>query len=330
MKKFALVGCGKIATRHAENIKRVGQLIAVCDTVQERADFFATTYGAKAYLSLDELLANEADVEVIAICTPNGMHAEHTIKSLQARKHVLCEKPLCLTAAAAWQIIETEKFCRRKLFVVKSTRYNPLLKELKKGLTEGLLGTIYSFHISLLWSRPEDYYVDWRGKNFPDGGTLYTQFSHYIDAMLWLIGDLAEVKGFKQNSAHQGRIEFEDTGTVALQMQNGSLGTMHWSVNAFRKNHEIAITLLTEKGTIRIGGEYLNEVQYAETAAPLLMPPSEKTANAYTNYNGSMSHHKEVYDQLLHVLDNNGTGFTGGYDGLKTVETIEKIYKAIL
>lgn len=301
----------------------------MCDIVTEKADAFAGEHGANAYYAIEDLLAAETDVDVVAICTPNGLHAEHTIKSLQAKKHVLCEKPLCLTAAAAWQIIETEKFCRRKLFVVKSTRYNPLLQDLKKALTGGSLGRVYSFGLSFLWNRPADYYTDWKGKAFPDGGTLYTQFSHYIDALLWLLGDVADVKGFQQNAAHQNSIEFEDTGTVALQMQNGALGTLHWSVNAFRKNHEIAFTLLTEKGTIRLGGEYLNQVQYAETETPVFFTAAQNEANTYSNYNGSMSHHREVYDQLVQVLSSEEKRFTGAYEGLKTVETIEKIYKAI-
>lgn len=329
MKKFALIGCGRIAARHAENMARVGKLLAVCDVVPEKAAAFAAKYSATAYDNLDALLANEPSVDVVSICTPNGLHAEHTIKSLQAKKHVLCEKPLCLTAAAAWQIIETEKFCRRKLFVVKSTRYNPILQDLKKALMEGALGKVYSFQVSCFWNRPDAYYTDWRGKLFPDGGTLYTQFSHYIDAMLWLFGDVASAKGFKANAAHQNSIEFEDTGVVALQMTNGVLGTLNWSVNAFRKNHEIAFTLLAEKGTIRIGGEYLNEVQYLQAAADLQFTTSGKKANDYTSYNGSMSHHNEVYDHLLKALNEDDKTFIGAYEGLKTVETIEKIYKAI-
>lgn len=329
MKKFALIGCGKIAGKHAENIARVGTLVAVCDVVKQKRDDFAARYGANAYENIDELLQQETEIEVIAICTPNGLHAEHTIKALQARKHVLCEKPLCLTTAAAWQILETEKFCRRKLFVVKSTRYNPLLQELKKALTEEKLGAVYSFHLSCLWNRPDDYYTDWRGKLFPDGGTLYTQFSHYIDAMLWLLGDVNEVRGFKRNAAHSGSIEFEDTGTAALLMENRSLGTLHWSVNSFRKNHEIALTLVAEKGTVRLGGEYLNEVHYSETEATLQFVAAQNNANDYKHYRGSMNHHKEVYDHLIRVLDYNDQSFTGAYAGLKTVETIEKIYKAI-
>lgn len=304
-------------------------MTAVCDIVQEKADAFAATFKAKAYTRIDDLLANEPEIDVIAVCTPNGLHAEHTIKSLQAKKHVLCEKPLCLTSAGAWQIIETEKFCRRKLFVVKSTRYNPILQDVKKALEEGLLGQVYSFQLSCFWNRPDSYYTDWRGKLFPDGGTLYTQFSHYIDAMLWLFGDVATVKGFKANAAHQQSMEFEDTGVAALQMQSGALGTLNWSVNAYKKNHVIALTILAQKGTIRIGGEYLNEVKYLQTEADLHLSAVQNGANDYTSYNGSMSHHKEVYDQLMQALDNSETTFIGGYEGLKTVATIEKIYKAL-
>lgn len=329
MIKFALIGCGRIAAKHAGNMARVGLLTAVCDVVKERANAFAETYKAKPYYNLDDLLAWEGDVNVVSVCTPNGFHAEHTIKSLQAGKHVLCEKPLCLTKAAAWQIIETEKFCRRKLFVVKSTRYNPILQELKKALTESQLGKVYSFQLSCFWNRPDEYYTDWRGKLFPDGGTLYTQFSHYIDAMLWLFGDVNEAKGFKQNTAHQQSIEFEDTGVVALQMQNGILGTLNWSVNAYRKNHEIAFTILAEKATIRIGGEYLNEVQYVQATDNLQLSPTQKPSNDYTTYNGSMSHHSEIYDHLVKALTSNDDTLTGGYEGLKTVETIESLYKAI-
>ena len=330
MKKFALVGCGRIAERHAENILRVGELSAVCDSVEEKREAFGKRYGARTYPSLDDLLVEEKDVEVVVICTPNGLHAEHCIKSLQAKKHVLCEKPLCLTAAAAWQIIETEKFCRRKLFLVKAARYNPLLQTVKQALTDGSLGTVYSFHLSCLWNRPDGYYHEWRGKSFPDGGTLYTQFSHYIDAMLWLFGGAEKVSGFKANAAHKNSIEFEDTGTVALQMETGALGSFHWSVNAFRKNFEIAFTIVAEKGTLRIGGEYLQQLQYAETATPLPFPSAEQNSNGDKPNSTSMSHHREVYDHLAAVLNKNETNFTGAMDGLKTVETIEKIYKALI
>lgn len=329
MYQFAIIGCGRIAARHAENIAKHGKLVAVCDIVPERANLLATQYNAKAYYSIDDLLKEEKDLEIVSVCSPNGLHAEHSIKSLQAGMHVLCEKPLCLTSAAAWQIIETEKFCRRSLFVVKSTRYNPLLQNLKSLLEAGTLGTVYSFQLSCFWNRPIDYYTDWRGKAFPDGGTLYTQFSHYIDALLWLLGDVEGVKGFAANKAHQSVIEFEDTGVVALQMKNGALGTFNWSVNTYQKNFEIGLTLIAENGTISLGGPYLNQLKYLNAKEDLGFATPTQPSNDYGFYNGSMSNHKEVYEKLIKSLNNPNYSFTNAYDGLRTVETIEKIYKAV-
>ena len=328
MYKFALIGCGRIAPKHAENIANIGKLQAVCDIVPEKADALAKEYGATAYYSLEDLLDKEKDIDVISICTPNGYHAEHSIKSLQAGKHVLCEKPLCITSAAAWQMIETEKFSRRKLFVVKSTRFNPLLQDLKQLIEQKKLGEIYSFQLSCFWNRPEAYYTDWRGKLFPDGGTLYTQFSHYIDALLWLLGDIKNVTGFKANKAHGKSIEFEDTGVVAIEMKNAVLGTFNWSVNTYKKNCEISLTIIAEKGTIVLGGEYLNELKYHQLEESHNFNRDDIGSNNYGFYKGSMSNHKEVYANLADALQNNSP-FISAFDGLRTVEAIEKIYKAV-
>ncbi|MGE5521862.1 MAG: Gfo/Idh/MocA family protein [Candidatus Dadabacteria bacterium] len=327
MYRFAIIGCGRISARHAENINRIGKLLAVCDIIPAKADELANKYKAKSYYSIDDLLKNEPGVDVISICTPNGLHAEHSIKSLRAGKRVLCEKPLCISVNSALEVLQVEKETGKKLFVVKSTRYNPLLQKLKTLLTRKQLGKIYSFHLSCIWNRPTEYFTDWKGKIASDGGTLYTQFSHYIDALIWLLGDIEEVKGFKSNFAHP-TIEFEDSGAVALKMSSGSIGSFHWSVNAFKKNHEIALTIIAEKGTIRLGGEYLNEVQYVSAETDPGLISSEVKANDYQFYKGSMSNHKEVYDHLLKVLDHDDLSFTDAYDGLKTVETIESIYNA--
>jgi predicted dehydrogenase len=196
-------------------------------------------------------------------------------------------------------------------------------------IKDHVLGQLYSFHLSCLWNRPNDYYTDWRGRTFPDGGTLYTQFSHYIDAILWLFGEVKDIKGFTANLAHKGVIDFEDTGAVSLQMDNQLLGTFHWSVNAYKKNHEIALTILAEKGTVRIGGEYLDEVQYQQMEKEFQFSKRKSTANSYEFYKGSMSNHAEVYQHLLQVLEKDDQSFTSAFDGLKTVETIERIYKAV-
>jgi len=315
MKSFAIIGCGRIAKRHAENILRIGKLTAVCDVDSSKAESFAKEFGGTRYDSVDEMLASEQDVEMVAICSPNGFHAEHIIKSLQAGKNVLAEKPLCLTKAAAWQIVETEKYCRRKLFIVKSARYNPIVKKLKELIDAGALGSIYSFHFNCIWNRKDEYYTDWKGKLFPDGGTLYNQFSHFIDVMIWLFGEVNDVRGFKANLAHASSIEFEDTGAVTFQMANEAIGSLHWSVNAFQKNHELALTIVAERGTIRLGGENLNEVQYVNTETPIEFP---------LYHRDNWSNHTEIYNHLMA----GNSDFPDVFDGVRVVETIEKIYQA--
>jgi predicted dehydrogenase len=328
--RFAIIGCGKIAPRHAAEAAKQGQLVAVCDIIKERADSLAGQYNARAYSSISGLLDKEKEIDIIAICTPNGCHAEHSMLGLNAGMHVLCEKPLCIQTADAIKMIETAAESKRKLFVVKSTRYNPSLVALKKIITGQGLGKLYSFQLNCFWNRPASYYSEsWKGKLQLDGGTLYTQFSHYIDALLWLFGDIKSVSGYRSNMAHSGTIEFEDSGVVALRMKNGMLGGLNWSVNTFKKNMEVSLTILAEKGSIRIGGEYMNKLDYQLTDGVQLDIPVTGSANDYGSYQGSMSNHDKVYENLLKALQDEEHPFANAMDGLKTVEAIEKIYSAV-
>jgi UDP-N-acetyl-2-amino-2-deoxyglucuronate dehydrogenase len=326
--RFGIIGCGKIAPRHAAEAAKQGQLVAVCDVLKERADTLASQYAAKACYHIEELLKQEFDL--LAICTPNGLHATHSIQALNAGMHVLCEKPLCISTADARQMMEVAKANNKKLFVVKSTRYNPALAALKKLIEENQFGKLYSFQLNCFWNRPAAYYQDsWKGSNDLDGGTLYTQFSHYIDAMLWLLGDVETVSGFRKNLAHKDIIDFEDSGVVALQMQNGMIGGLNWSLNTFQKNMEVSLTLIAEKGSVRIAGEYMNEMQYQLTDGFELAIPESGNANDYGFYKGSMSNHDHVYENMMKALQNDNHPFTHAADGLKTVETIERIYNSV-
>jgi len=329
MLRFAIIGCGKIAPRHAAEAVKHGQLAAVCDIIPERADEMAKAYNARAYYSIEDLLAKESGLDIIAICTPNGLHAPHSILSLQSGAHVLCEKPLSISASDGNEMIEAAKKADRKLLVVKSTRYNPILAGLKKIIEENKLGRIYSFQMNCFWNRPEVYYANsWKGKKL-DGGTLFTQFSHYIDALIWLLGDVKHLSGFRNNSAHRNIILSEDTGVVAIEMQEGILGGINWSVNSFQKNMEVSLSLLTEKASLRIGGEYMNEVQYIASNEELGLASVLNAPNDYGDYSGSMSHHDKIYENLVKAINNDGHPFTNAADGLKTVELIERIYKSV-
>jgi UDP-N-acetyl-2-amino-2-deoxyglucuronate dehydrogenase len=323
MLHFAIIGCGRIAIRHAENIIRIGKLIAVCDIDKDKALSFASKFGSRAYTSLDELLTKEPDITVVCICTPNGYHAQHCIQSLESGRNVLCEKPLCLTTRDAQNIIEAEKKSRKKLFVVKSMRFNPLVKSLKEIINTGKLGKIYSFHLSCFWNRPKEYFNGWHGKKTLDGGTLFTQFSHYIDAMLWLFGSIEKASGYIKNVAHDNAIEFEDTGVASLYFQKDILGSLHWSINTYLKNFEIALTVIAEKGTIALDGEFLNKIKYQHIESNKLLEAVKDVSNR-----DSLSRHAEVYDELKLSLESEGHTIINSLDGLKTVEAIEMIYSS--
>lgn len=328
--QFAIVGCGKIAPRHAAEAARQGKLVAVCDIDREKADSLAVEYAAKPYYSIEALIENTPIPDVIAICTPNGLHAKHSIQALKAGSNVLCEKPLCINSSDALEMMRVAKETSRKLFVVKSTRYNPALVGLKTMISKGKLGRLHSFQLNCFWNRPAAYYHNsWKGTLAQDGGTLYTQFSHYIDAMLWIFGEVDKISGFRKNMTHQDTIEFEDSGVVALEMKNGMLGGLNWSLNSFEKNMEVSLTLIAEKGSIRIGGEYMNRIEYQLTG-DYEDPGHEKgEANDYGFYKGSMSNHDKVYENLVKALRDDNHPFANAEDGLRTVETIEKIYNTI-
>ncbi len=328
--RFAIIGSGKIAPRHAAEIIKQGELVAVCDIIKERADALANQFSANAYYTIDDLFSQEKNIDVVAICTPNGLHAEHTMVSLKAGSNVLCEKPLCISTADGNKMIAAAAAVSKKLFVVKSTRYNPALAALKKLIDEGTLGQLYSFQLNCFWNRPALYYANsWKGNLSLDGGSLYTQFSHYIDALLWLLGDVEHIKGFRKNLAHQGVIEFEDTGIVAVEMKNGMTGGINWSVNTFQKNMEVSLSIIAEKGAIKIGGQYMNEIVYQLIDNATFEIEKEGTANDYGFYKGSMSNHDKVYENLGKALQNENHPFTHAADGLKTVETIERIYNSV-
>ena len=328
--RFAIIGCGRIAQRHAGHISNKGILVAVCDVIKERADELANTYNAVPYYSINDLLKNETGVDVITVCTPNGLHAEHSIKALQSGFHVLCEKPMALQVADCEKMISAADENGKHLFIIKQNRYNPPVVAVKRALDEGRLGRIYSIQLNCFWNRGVDYYANsWKGTMKLDGGTLFTQFSHFIDLLYWMVGDVKPVQSLMANYAHQGVIEFEDTGVVLVEFTNGAIGTVNYTVNSHEKNMEGSLTIFGEKGTVKIGGQYLNELEYQNIQDfKIDNLPTGNIANHYGTYEGSMSNHDKVYDNLIEVLQHNGTMTTSTWEGLKTVAFIEKIYNA--
>jgi UDP-N-acetyl-2-amino-2-deoxyglucuronate dehydrogenase len=329
--KFALIGCGRIGERHAEQIQRVGILEAVCDNVPSKATKIGQKYGSKIYYSFDELLQNENELNVVSVCTPNGLHAEHSIKAFRKGIHVLCEKPMAITVCACSEMIKEAEKADKRLFLVKQNRYNPPVQAIKEALDENRLGKIYSVQVNCFWNRNPEYYSqsEWKGTLDLDGGTLFTQFSHFIDLLYWMFGDVKKVDAITRNYNHNKIIEFEDSGVALVEFYNGAIGTINYTVNSYLKNMEGSLTIFGELGTVKIGGQYLNELEYQNIKDFRINDlPSGNPANNYGQYIGSMSNHDKVYNNVVDVLQNEGTIGTNGFEGLKTVEIIDKIYSA--
>jgi predicted dehydrogenase len=330
--RFGIIGCGRIAKRHAEIISKIGLLTAVCDVNEARAKEIAEKYHCDYYTDVNELLIKEGETEVVAVCTPNGLHAGQCIKSLQVGKHVLCEKPMAINVQDCEKmIIESDK-AGKHLFIVKQNRFNPPVEALKKAIDEGRLGKILNVEVNCFWNRNEQYYweSDWKGKKLLDGGTLFTQFSHFIDLMYWLAGDIEEVHAFGKNLNHTGLIEFEDTGGAIFKFTSGALGTINYTVNSYERNMEGSIAVFGEKGTVKIGGQYLNVLEYqCIDGYEIKGLPASRPANDYGYYQGSMSNHEKVYENIVDVLQNGGKIAANAYEGMKTVEIIEKIYSSM-
>ena len=328
--QFAIIGCGNIGRRHADHIQSVGRLAAVCDIDKEKATALGEKHNANIYFSIEGLLAVEKKLDVVSVCTPNGLHAVHSIQALKKGHHVLCEKPMAISSADCFQMIAAAEKNNRQLFVVKQNRFNPPVAAVKKLLDENRLGKIFSIQLNCFWHRGADYYLNsWRGTKSLDGGTLFTQFSHFIDLLYWMIGDVKQVKAFTKNFLHQHITEFEDTGVIILEFENGAIGAINYTVNSYKKNMEGSLTIFGEMGTVKIGGQYLNKLEYIEIQGEKIMDlPAGNKANDYGFYQGSMSNHNKVYANLADVLNNKAAMAAGSHDGLKTVQIIEKIYAA--
>ncbi len=327
--RFTITGCGSIASRHAACLQKYGKLVGVCDTEREKAELLGNAYRAEVYGN-HELMLSTAKPDVSVICSPNGLHAEHATISLKNGAHVLCEKPMVITSHQGNELIKIADQTNRKLFVVKQNRYNPPVMLVKALLSENKLGRIISFHINCVWNRPDSYYnSNWRGTLALDGGVLFTQFSHFIDILYWFLGDVREVSGWRTNFQHKKSVEFEDTGVANMVMQSGAIGSLHYSINSFNTNTEGSIMLVGEKGTVKIGGHYLNTLEHfsvEDTSLPELQKGNQ--ANSYGYYTGSMSNHDKVYQELYRALQDSSYKFLEAAEANKSIALIEKIYAA--
>ena len=334
MVKFAIVGCGYVAQRHAKHITAhpEAQLIGGYDIVPQKSKALAEEHDVVAFDSLEDLLASK-DIDIVNVCTPNGDHHLSTIKALEANKHVLVEKPMAIKKSYAEDMIQTSLDKNKQLFVVKQNRFNPPIQKLKAMMQEQKIGEVYAVAVNCFWNRNEQYYKssDWKGSKALDGGTLFTQFSHFIDIIYYLFGDLKILHAVTRNVNHQGLIEFEDTGIVTFIIKkNGAPGSLSYTTACYKQNMEGSITLFADNATIKVGGKYLNTVDYQVTDGfDIVDLPKSNPANDYGYYQGSMSNHDKIIHNVVASLQGREAIMTNAYEGLKVVEIIENIYDAV-
>jgi UDP-N-acetyl-2-amino-2-deoxyglucuronate dehydrogenase len=329
--KFGLVGCGMISKKHAEAIKEFpeAELVAVCDVIKERADNLAEKYNCKAYYNFDEMLKN-GEIDVISLATPSGLHSDMSIKSLKINKHVLCEKPMALNTEDTKKIIEAEKNSEGKFFLIKQNKYNPPIIAMKNAVYNKKLGELMMINSNVYWNRDENYYnsAKWRGTKDMDGGSLFTLASHFIDLMIWTGGEVASVKSIMKNFKHP-EIETEDCSLVLLRFKSGAIGKLVVTTCTLPKNLEGNLYILGTKGTIKVGGKYLNELEHWAVEGTKI-PKIEQSAppNDYGFYQGTMSNHDKVYKNVLDVLLNGEEIKTNSSQGHESIKVIEAAYKS--
>lgn len=327
--RFAVIGSGHIGKRHAEMIRRHGdaQLVAMCDIrpKSELGDVPAVPF----FDSAQSLFQSSIEFDVVCVCTPNGLHAEHTLMALEHRKHVVIEKPMALTVADCEKVIFKALQVSRQVFCVMQNRYSPPSEWIKEMVESGRLGAIYMVQLNCYWNRDARYYSgkNWKGSQALDGGTLFTQFSHFIDIMYWLFGDITDIQGKFNDFNHHSLTEFEDSGFVSFRFLNGGMGSINYSTSVWDTNLESSITIIAENGSIKIGGQYMNEVEYCHVR-DYKMPelPPANPANDYGAYKGSAANHHYIIENTIDTLKGRTTATTNALEGLKVVDIIERIY----
>lgn len=329
--RFAVVGCGHIGKRHAEMVVRDpgAELVALCD-IRPKEELGIEAYPVAFFSDMTSLLQSGLDIDVINICVPNGLHAELAIQTIESGHHVVIEKPMALQVQDAERVLQTSLKYQKEVFCVMQNRYSPPSVWIKQMIDSGRLGKIYLVQLNCFWNRDERYYKPggWHGDACLDGGTLFTQFSHFIDIMYWLFGDIQHIQARFADFNHQQLTDFEDSGLVTFEFVNGGMGCLNYSTAVWNKNMESSMLIVAENGSVKIGGQYMNEVEYChikDYEMPELAPTNP--GNDYGPYKGSAQNHNFVIRNVVEVLQHTGAqNTTTALEGLKIVDIIRRIY----
>jgi len=325
--RLAIIGCGRIAKNHFASFSSHAndiELVSVCDTDPERLESASAMYDVPGYRNLTELLA-EAHADVVVLATPSGLHARQAIEAAQAGCHVITEKPMATRWEDGRRMVETFDRAGLRLFVVKQNRKNPTLQLLRRAVEKRRFGRIYMASVNVFWTRPQEYYDSeaWRGKWEFDGGALMNQASHYVDLLDWIVGPVESVQAYIGTLARN--IEVEDTGVVGIKWRSGALGSLNVTMLTYPKNLEGSITILGEKGSVRIGGVAANEMKHWEFDA---YDPDDELVKESSYHTQSVYGHGHAlyYENAISVLRGCCEPDTDGREGLRSLELLTAMY----
>ena len=327
--KFGLVGCGRISRNHFKSIAEISEaeIVACCDKVEERAIASAKEYKIKKhYKNYTEMLENE-ELDGVLICTPSGLHPAMGIEAANKGYHVVTEKPMAISLESADALVKACDDNDVRLFVVKQNRLNTTMQLLKKAIDKGRFGKIFMVQSNVMWQRPQDYYdlAKWRGTWEFDGGAFMNQASHYVDSLYWMIGEVESVMA--ETATMERKIEAEDTGSAILKFRNGVIGTINVTMLTYPKNFEGSITILGEKGTVKIGGIAINKIEKWDFSEydddDKLVEQSNYEPKSVYGF-GHLPYYMNVVDALLGKTEPE----TDGRCGRKSLEIIKAIYES--
>lgn len=325
--RFALVGCGRISKNHIESLEKHSkhaEVVAVCDIKDDALEAAQAATRSEAFLRYEDLL-EKSNADVVVLATPSGLHSEQTVLAAKAGKHVITEKPMATRWQDGKRMVAACDAAKVRLFVVKQNRRNATLQLLKRAIVEKRFGRIYMASINVFWTRPQEYYdaAKWRGTWEFDGGAFMNQASHYVDLLDWMIGPVESVQAY--TATLERNIEVEDTGALALRWRSGTLGTMSVTMLTYPKNLEGSITVIGEKGTVRIGGLAVNEIQHWEFADK--RPEDERVHEAsYATTSVYGYGHPLYYENVIQTLRGKAEPETDGREGLRSLELLVAIY----
>lgn len=325
--KIAIVGCGRISKNHFGSIEKHGndvELAAICDIDSAVLAEHVQTYNVPAYGDMEEMLLNEK-LDLVVLCTPSGIHAEQAILAARHKVHVMSEKPMATRWNDGLRMVKACDAAKVRLFVVKQNRLNATLQLLKRAVTEKRFGRIHMVNLNVFWTRPQSYYDQgngWRGTWEYDGGAFMNQASHYVDLLDWLIGPVEKIQAMTSTTRD---IEAEDTGVLNVKWRNGALGSMSVTMLTYPKNLEGSITILGEKGTARVGGVAVNDIQLWQFDEPKDYDDEIRSANYDTTSVYGFGH-PLYYKNVIDVLRGKAEAMIDGRQGLKSLELLIATY----